>query len=53
MYWEGIARTDEIRFGKFNRKYQDVTNVEPYTVLYPIPATAIASNTNLKQNAGY
>ncbi|MFN4147808.1 MAG: RagB/SusD family nutrient uptake outer membrane protein, partial [Runella sp.] len=53
LYWEGVARTDEIRFGKFNRKYQDVTNVEPYTVLFPIPASAIASNTNLKQNAGY
>ncbi|NBB18019.1 RagB/SusD family nutrient uptake outer membrane protein [Runella sp. CRIBMP] len=53
LYWEGIARTDEIRFGKFNRKYQDVTNVEPYTVLFPIPALAIASNTNLKQNPGY
>ncbi|MCU0339697.1 MAG: RagB/SusD family nutrient uptake outer membrane protein [Spirosomaceae bacterium] len=53
LYWEGIARTDEVRFGKFNRKYQDVVNVEPHTVLFPIPAVAIASNTNLKQNPGY
>lgn len=53
LYWEGIARTDEIRFGRFNRKYQDIVNLEPYTVLYPIPSTAIASNTNLTQNPGY
>ncbi|WP_373515605.1 RagB/SusD family nutrient uptake outer membrane protein [Persicitalea sp.] len=53
LYWEGVARTDEVRFGKFNRQYQDIVNLEPYTVLYPIPSTAIASNTNLKQNPGY
>ncbi len=53
LYWEGVARTDEIRFGKFNRKYQDILNLEPYTLLFPIPAAAIASNTNLKQNPGY
>jgi starch-binding outer membrane protein, SusD/RagB family len=53
LYWEGIARTDEIRFGKFNRAYQDVTNTEAYTVLFPIPSIAIASNTNLSQNEGY
>lgn len=53
LYWEGIARTDEVRFGKFNRQYQDVTITEPYTVLFPIPAIAIASNTNLTQNEGY
>ncbi|AWV99947.1 RagB/SusD family nutrient uptake outer membrane protein [Arcticibacterium luteifluviistationis] len=53
LYWEAIARTDEIRFGKFNRNYQDVTNTEAYTVLYPIPSIAIASNTNLTQNEGY
>ncbi len=53
LYWEGIARTDEVRFGKFNRQYQDITNTEAYTVLFPIPAIAIASNTNLSQNEGY
>lgn len=53
LYWEGVARTDEVRFGKFNRQYQNIENVEPYTVLFPIPSTAIASNTNLAQNAGY
>ena len=53
LYWEGIARTDEIRFGKFNRKYQDIVNLEPYTVLFPIPAAAVASNPNLRQNSGY
>ncbi len=53
LYWEAIARTDEIRFGKFNMQYQDITNTEAYTVLFPIPSIAIASNTNLSQNEGY
>ncbi|MFT7248623.1 MAG: hypothetical protein ACI9DJ_002086 [Algoriphagus sp.] len=53
LYWEAIARTDEIRFGRFNVGYQDVGNTEAYTVLFPIPSIAIASNTNLTQNEGY
>lgn len=53
LYWEGIARTDEVRFGKFARQYDFIQNVEPYTVLFPIPSQALASNTNLTQNEGY
>jgi starch-binding outer membrane protein, SusD/RagB family len=51
-YWEGGARTNEIRFGKFltgtGSQKQDAG-----TALYPIPASAIASNPNLRQNTGY
>lgn len=52
LYWEGYARPDEIRFGKFTSG-PGVVNKEAYTTLYPIPASALASNPNLKQNTGY
>ncbi len=51
-YWEGGARTNEIRFGKFLTG-TGVTKRDAGTVLFPIPASAIASNPNLKQNTGY
>ncbi len=51
-YWEGGARTNEIRFGKFLTG-TGASNNAPGTVLFPIPAAAIASNSKLKQNAGY
>jgi starch-binding outer membrane protein, SusD/RagB family len=52
LYWEGYGRTDEIRFGKFTSG-AGVVNKEGYTTLFPIPAAALASNPNLKQNPGY
>lgn len=51
-YWEGYGRQDEIRFGKFTTG-AGVVNKAGYTVLFPIPAVALASNPNLKQNEGY
>lgn len=51
-YWEGGKRTVEIRFGKFLTG-TGVDRKDAGTVLFPIPADAIASNPNLKQNAGY
>lgn len=55
LYWEGMKRTVEIRFGKFmsgtgvlDSKKNDLT-----TLLYPIPASAVVSNPNLTQNPGY
>ncbi|WP_229247968.1 RagB/SusD family nutrient uptake outer membrane protein [Dyadobacter sandarakinus] len=52
MYWEGGKRTVEVRFGKYTTG-TGVTVNEPYTILFPIPATAIVSNPNLVQNEGY
>jgi hypothetical protein len=52
LYWEGYGRTDEIRFGKFTSG-PGVVNKDGYTTLFPIPAAALASNPNLKQNPGY
>lgn len=52
LYWEGGKRTVEIRFGKFTTGTGTLIK-EPYTVLYPIPSSAVVSNPNLKQNKGY
>jgi starch-binding outer membrane protein, SusD/RagB family len=51
-YWEGGARTYEIRFGKFLTG-PGVTKKDPGTVLFPIPSDAVTTNPNLKQNPGY
>jgi hypothetical protein len=53
LYWEGVRRTDQIRFGTFTTAWHEKTSVETFRVLYPIPQQAIDSNPNLKQNKGY
>lgn len=52
IYWEGFKRTVEVRFRKFTTG-EGVLKKEPHTVLFPIPNTALITNSNLKQNAGY
>lgn len=52
LYWEGGARTYEVRYGKFITG-TGVEVKDAYTVLFPIPSSAIVSNPNLKQNSGY
>jgi starch-binding outer membrane protein, SusD/RagB family len=52
LYWEGNRRTDLIRFAKFTTS-TGVTKKDDYTVLFPIPTNAVATNPNLKQNPGY
>ncbi len=62
FYWEGYRRTDLIRYGLFTGG----TYVWPwkggvaagaavgdFRTLYPIPATELVANPNLKQNSGY
>ena len=51
-YWEGGKRTVEVRYGKYTTG-TGVDNKNAYTVLFPVPADATASNPNLKQNEGY
>ncbi len=53
LYWEGIRRTDQVRFGTFDDTWQEKTVTDPYRVLYPIPQQALDSNPNLVQNPGY
>ena len=53
LYWEGIRRVDQIRFGTFNGTWSDKTNTEDFRVLFPIPQRAMDTNPNLVQNDGY
>ena len=54
LYWEGWRRNDQIRFGTFTGSWEfKNASSDGHEVLYPIPSLALASNPNLKQNAGY
>lgn len=61
LYWEAHRRTDLIRFGRFAtgnnwpQKGGLATgrDIESFRTLFPIPATDLAANPNLKQNPGY
>jgi hypothetical protein len=61
LFWEGHRRTDLIRFGQFTtgkvwewKGGVKAGQVTPSTRnLFPIPASELAANPNLKQNAGY
>ncbi|MBC8081841.1 MAG: RagB/SusD family nutrient uptake outer membrane protein, partial [Hymenobacter sp.] len=62
LYWEGYRRTDLIRYGRFVEgtylwpwKGGVVAGraVEPYRVIFPLPASDLSANRNLKQNDGY
>jgi starch-binding outer membrane protein, SusD/RagB family len=54
LYWEGLRRTDLIRFQKFNDNWSEKgTNSDAFRVLYSIPQLAIDTNPNLTQNPGY
>jgi hypothetical protein len=53
MYWEGVRRTDQIRFGTWSSPWSDKTVTDPSRVLFPIPQQALDSNPNLRQNDGY
>lgn len=53
LYWEGIRRTDQVRFGTWDDTWSFKTVTESFRVLFPIPQQALDSNPNLKQNDGY
>ncbi len=62
LYWEGYRRTDLIRYGQFsNGTYiwpwkggiKDGKSVDPMYDIFPIPATDVTANPNLKQNPKY
>ncbi len=54
LYLEGWRRNDMIRYGVFNDPVQERASAsDGYRVVFCIPATAVASNPNLKQNFGY
>ena len=54
MSWESWHRNDMIRFGKFENSWGlGKTNTDTYRRVFPIPTSAIATNSNLTQNTGY
>lgn len=62
LFWEGHRRTDLIRFGKFSDGdyvwpwkggVKEGISTPAYLNLFPIPATDLNANPNLKQNTGY
>jgi hypothetical protein len=53
LYWEGLRRTDQIRFGDFNNAWEEKSATDPHVNIYPIPNTALGANPNLTQNPGY
>jgi hypothetical protein len=62
LYFEGLRRTDLIRYGYYgdsNYRWQLKGGVKEggkfgaYRNIFPIPATELGINTNLKQNPGY
>jgi hypothetical protein len=61
LYWEAHRRTDLIRFNRFAtgnnwpQKGGLATgrDIDAFRTLFPIPATDLAANPNLKQNPGY
>jgi hypothetical protein len=53
LYWEGLRRVDQVRFGTFDDTWTEKTATEASRVLFPIPQQALDSNPNLVQNEGY
>lgn len=62
LYWEGLRRTDLVRYGYFtSNEYlwqfkggvKNGTSIESHRSIFPIPASDLSVNGNLKQNPGY
>lgn len=53
MAWEFHRRQDLIRFGAYGKEWQFKPASDATRTLFPIPASQIALNPNLKQNPGY
>jgi starch-binding outer membrane protein, SusD/RagB family len=62
LFWEGFRRTDLIRYGRFvegsylwpwKGGVLNGQGVESFRTLYPLPASDLTVNPNLKQNTGY
>jgi len=53
LYIEGWRRNDQVRFGTYTQPFPFMENTEEHRAVFPIPANALSSNPNLKQNPGY
>lgn len=53
LYWEGVRRTDLIRFKVFLVPWQYKPADNDKYLLFPVPNQSLSVNPNLKQNTGY
>lgn len=57
LYWEGLRRTDQIRYGRYEDSWTEKTDSDVNKRLFPIPQSAIDGASNegdfLIQNPGY
>ncbi|WP_425637832.1 RagB/SusD family nutrient uptake outer membrane protein [Algoriphagus yeomjeoni] len=57
LYWEGLRRTYQIRFGKYEDSWTEKTDSDPNKRLFPIPQRAIDGASNIEgflaQNPSY
>jgi hypothetical protein len=57
LYWEGLRRTYQIRFGKYEDRWTEKTDSDVNKRLFPIPQRAIDGASNIEgflvQNPGY
>jgi hypothetical protein len=53
LYWEGVRRTDLIRFGVFLVPWQYKPTDADKNLVFPVPNQSLSVNPNLKQNDGY
>lgn len=57
LYWEGLRRTYQIRFGKYEGSWTGKTDTDVHKRLFPIPQRAMDGASSMQgfltQNAGY
>jgi hypothetical protein len=57
LYWEGLRRTYQIRFGQYEGTWTGKTDTDPHKRLFPIPQKAMDGASSqkgfLSQNPGY
>lgn len=53
LWWEGMRRTDLIRFGVFKNSWAFKNASSDKYLVFPIPSSALAANPNLRQNPNY
>lgn len=57
LHWEGWRRNDLIRYGRYDKAYDQRPQLkgeaDHHTIVFPIPDRARQLNGNLHQNAGY
>ncbi|MEO5891525.1 MAG: RagB/SusD family nutrient uptake outer membrane protein [Ferruginibacter sp.] len=54
MFFESTRRQDQIRFGTYNAAFRfHPADADTHVNIFPIPASQLNANKNLKQNPGY